>query len=487
MKQGKVKTLFLFLAVLLVTQCFLEYNCLGATKIESHYHLSKIHSVKTLPHFPEYCKSLETSDDIIRSNTVQPVFNYTSQDKFLLPWLYNGPNNQLFGLRQAVYVAVALERILVLPIFFKHFMDVDEGDTTVKVKVDAAERLNVKKLMELLPMISYPEYRKRFEPSEPDIIFLGTSLKSWATEELKQAESMLKLKILDSKVEILPHNPKKNHHISSNRQELNKIFDTESRFAFYAFPFRELDFPKSEEEEFIGTSELQQNPRITDENLRTLIEEVTQAPQYFTEIAGAFIDQILGGKPFISLHWRYDQNDFIKFMCGDGNPQRGNKTNTNLVEMCRMVIETKPESVIRGIDLLRSGIPQLEGRELDVYLAAPASTHSWLLNRLIAEPVRTKINFFTSKDLDKFLDGNGRRSGMENCTFLNNDDRSDAISMLEMEICSMSEVFIRSVYSSWSDNVMIARKFKKTRLHQKYDMTISRLMKSLNKGAKKSI
>jgi len=47
----------------------------------------------------------------------------TRSNKLLLPWLYNGPNNQLYGFRQALYVATRLNRTLVMPIFMKHFTD----------------------------------------------------------------------------------------------------------------------------------------------------------------------------------------------------------------------------------------------------------------------------------------------------------------------------------------------------------------------------
>lgn len=43
-----------------------------------------------------------------------------NQDSFLLPVLVNGPNNQLLGFRKSIYVAILLNRTVVLPRFFKH-------------------------------------------------------------------------------------------------------------------------------------------------------------------------------------------------------------------------------------------------------------------------------------------------------------------------------------------------------------------------------
>jgi len=46
-----------------------------------------------------------------------------NKSKYLLPILRNGPNNQLVGLRASIYVAIRLNRTMVLPKFFKHRSD----------------------------------------------------------------------------------------------------------------------------------------------------------------------------------------------------------------------------------------------------------------------------------------------------------------------------------------------------------------------------
>lgn len=43
--------------------------------------------------------------------------------KFLLPLLHFGPNNQLMGLRESVFVAMYLNRTIVIPMFLKHRTD----------------------------------------------------------------------------------------------------------------------------------------------------------------------------------------------------------------------------------------------------------------------------------------------------------------------------------------------------------------------------
>ncbi|CBY35005.1 unnamed protein product [Oikopleura dioica] len=50
----------------------------------------------------------------------------TRKDKFLTSVLMNGPNNQLIGLRETIFIAIKLNRSYILPKFFKH----DHADPT---------------------------------------------------------------------------------------------------------------------------------------------------------------------------------------------------------------------------------------------------------------------------------------------------------------------------------------------------------------------
>ena len=45
------------------------------------------------------------------------------RSKYLLPILFGGPNNQLVGFRESIYIAIQLNRTLVLPMFRKHRTD----------------------------------------------------------------------------------------------------------------------------------------------------------------------------------------------------------------------------------------------------------------------------------------------------------------------------------------------------------------------------
>lgn len=51
-----------------------------------------------------------------------PIFKQ-DRDRFIIPILDGGPNNQLFELRETIFLAIKLNRTLVIPRFFKHFTD----------------------------------------------------------------------------------------------------------------------------------------------------------------------------------------------------------------------------------------------------------------------------------------------------------------------------------------------------------------------------
>lgn len=51
-----------------------------------------------------------------------PIFRMDA-NRYIVPILEGGANNQLFEFREAVYVAIKLNRTLVIPRFFKHFTD----------------------------------------------------------------------------------------------------------------------------------------------------------------------------------------------------------------------------------------------------------------------------------------------------------------------------------------------------------------------------
>lgn len=105
-------------------------------------------------------KSLQTEDTctikegVNWEEIVEPKYKL-DPNKFLIPVFTYGPNNQLHGFRETVFMAIKLNRTVILPPFFKHV----RNDATVEQQneiVPAYLRLDVGKLRETVSL-SPPE------------------------------------------------------------------------------------------------------------------------------------------------------------------------------------------------------------------------------------------------------------------------------------------------------------------------------------------
>ena len=67
----------------------------------------------------------------------------TDPDKFLVPVLFFGPNNQIHGLREAIILSIKLNRTLALPPFYKHHTNV-QGKTRRTHLITAAVHVAVR-------------------------------------------------------------------------------------------------------------------------------------------------------------------------------------------------------------------------------------------------------------------------------------------------------------------------------------------------------
>ncbi|CAK8692918.1 unnamed protein product [Clavelina lepadiformis] len=99
----------------------------------------------------EDCNSWEIDQDWTPRQSPQISLD---PDNFLYPGLYGGPNNQIFGLRQSVYLAIRLSRTLVVPKFFPH-------KTTGEVTIELFERIDVKRPCRFISCISTAQQKSK--------------------------------------------------------------------------------------------------------------------------------------------------------------------------------------------------------------------------------------------------------------------------------------------------------------------------------------
>uniref|UniRef100_H2YAJ9 GDP-fucose protein O-fucosyltransferase 2 n=1 Tax=Ciona savignyi TaxID=51511 RepID=H2YAJ9_CIOSA len=220
---------------------------------QSHLQRSNYDDKKNNQHQRQSCEFWSSSKKLLTSSPQPKPRFKTNPRKFILPWLYNGPNNQLMGLRQAVFVAIYLNRTLVIPVFQKHFNDKTGG----MQYIDSNHRFDVPSLQSLIPIITIDEF-KRHCGNRIDVVFFGasTNKQQWTLESLIEAERLYKLDILDEKYRA-PNSKVLGKGIVKSKsfptKERGFLFKAEKKAvveqynssrpcAFYTFPFRELRF-----------------------------------------------------------------------------------------------------------------------------------------------------------------------------------------------------------------------------------------------------
>ena len=149
----------------------------------------------------------------------------------------------------------------------------------------------------------------------------------------------------------------------------------------------------------------------------------------------------------MAMHWRYDENDFGKH-CSKGFGGQG---------ICGMVENSSPDEVgtrlagflLRNVQInldkatsqlvMKSVTPPLKHKV--IYIAAPAK-ESKNINIMKDNIIKDDIEVFYGEDLNKFL--NERHKDCPQAVL--RDQMHDFVSLVEMELCSRSQIFVyRSV------------------------------------------
>lgn len=99
---------------------------------------------------------------------IKPVY-FTDPNKFLVPALLWGPSNQINGLKESIALALKLNRTLILPKFYRHYLDPFCQNSWTDA-IDPSLRINVGKLRQLLPIIYVSEIASVC-PNGPEAIF----------------------------------------------------------------------------------------------------------------------------------------------------------------------------------------------------------------------------------------------------------------------------------------------------------------------------
>jgi hypothetical protein len=129
---------------------------------------------------------------------------------------------------------------------------------------------------------------------------------------------------------------------------------------------------------------------------------------------------------FAALHWRYDLEDWA-----DG------RWDTSL-KMKLLMIRRNPRVLVNFIQ------DQLKHRNISRMVMFSPPSDSAFLDELRSQMENIKI--YTEKEIIEFFKSD-----------LDKIDADSEVSLLEQEICLLSDFFLYSVYSTWSSNILLER------------------------------
>ncbi|XP_002127834.4 uncharacterized protein LOC100180089 [Ciona intestinalis] len=407
----------------------------------------------------------------VKRKHVEPLIKL-DKTKFLFPLLVNGPNNQILGLRDSIYLAIKLNRTLIVPYFIKHKTD----SSGAFDQVPAEARMDVDELKVLIPTVPHAQLQQVCR-NKVDSVFLSEVSKNMhATLPYERISKLAGLNVDKPKdsspgVEMLPRNE---HDLiiklnDINVPKLRNMYKSNGRCAVYVHPFRTVgaheSSPKMREAKIILEDYEENNIRTQyDQKDEELVYSLgfmsTGHPQFVKQIADEFRNKVMHDASVLAVHYRFDPNDWM-IRCAK---PAGNTVEIN--KMCQQLDKIKPIDIANGLFAYINGLSRGKTVQVQaIYFAAPLTLSNLisevrvLFDKNVAKNYGTKIPIFTYVDLEKFL------GKYINCQHVGN-NFEDVLSLVEMEICLKSISFISSQSSSWSNIVMRHRVANKV---MKYD------------------
>ncbi|CAK8689387.1 uncharacterized protein LOC143459947 isoform X2 [Clavelina lepadiformis] len=291
-------------------------------------------------------------------------------DRFLYPGLIWGPNNQIVGLFQSIYVAIRLNRTLVVPLFQTQY-------TEGKIKsVPDYQRIDVDHLCSFVSCISIEDFHKKCHGSM-DVVFQAMPSKTRDVEKFRRDTQMHINMSEEYKLSFYPccNNSASENWLSLNQQVIRRTFNTTAPCALFANVFRPLTLKSIGQIAIPLDKNYTTVRQIKDDRLYMAIVDSVRRPKCITQLADAYIGANIRTNEFVAVHWRYDKNDWLP-VC------RGLKR----YELCGVVTNITSEDVARAII---NNLPLLHDKNemhsrnisaaVSVYIATPPSMKEFKL------------------------------------------------------------------------------------------------------------
>ena len=200
-----------------------------------------------------------------------------------------------------------------------------------------------------------------------------------------------------------------------------------------------------------------------DISLMAAIIHFTPRPLYIQQVATHITTELFGGKDeqYIAMHWRYDELDWARHCQLEKIPKRIHHCNSVLSHL------RTPAKIARKLIKWIKKIKENGNESKGLYIAAPLSSKD------LVDAIKHQV----SKDIPNFIVATSSESMpifhdlLYDCDYIK-DNNHDVFSQIDMEICSNSRLFMRSMGSSWSNNVHQERKVHGTDREDVENMSI---------------
>jgi hypothetical protein len=375
------------------------------------------------------------------TGAASPYYN-TDPNRFLIPLLSMGPNNQLEGFLESVFLAIKLNRTLCIPPFYKHKTDDLNEAVSSKLRLDSSE------LAKLMTICETDEIKQKCPTV--DTVWVGTAGITCGlalqkrynvfTEKVGIAHwySPSKCRPFDG-IPLYPaETPAKFQVRSTAKGDMAELFNDgqSGKCVIWMYPFHTISNFRS-----AVMSHLLHKNDPGDRQLAVDVVKHVRRPEPIRSLVSRFLADKAGDRPIISVHWRYDQQDWL-LHCDRLPDGQADKSCRNVAKMLE-----NPSLAVDNFRIFLRGIRNSLQKDLAVYIAAPLDENI-MSSKLIEAIDEINETPLSSKELLPYLIEAG----------YNQSDIHDVLSTTEQEICFQSHIFLYSQISTWSFNLVYQRK-----------------------------
>jgi len=378
-------------------------------------------------------------------------------EKFITPIYIWGPSSQLQGLREAIGVAIRLNRTLLLPPFLTHSSDPLGNDQPVPTDI----RLDIPELRKLVSVA----FTDDLHCLQSDAVFLARGIYNKPTdpavmvERVKRIENFEKaahMKVLrrtdddevdenapflDSAIPVT-RSPKVSGagvQLSYRSDLVQSLYNSTEPCAAWLFPYNTYKYPV--------VWSAKDSPLTSGEQFFYQIVGHTRKPEYIREITTKFQQKFITG-PYIAFHYRYEAGEWSS-VCS--KPQQGRKG-----EVCTVLEKTGSKGLALALArfILQTNA-FLTGDKTQkhsaLYVSTPPNEAEKMRSIVMSAKEILKnegwtLDVVTTTDTQNFLEEN-----YSDCEMMQY--KSEVLSLVEQELTYRGDYFIFSELSGWSANV----------------------------------